>query len=42
MSGAPPISSDVSSTFIKGIAKMENRLIILLDIDKTIGEGVHA
>ncbi len=37
----PPMSSDVSSTFIKGIAKMENRLIILLDIDKLIGEEVH-
>jgi purine-binding chemotaxis protein CheW len=38
---APPMSSDVSGTFIKGIAKMENRLIILLDIDKSIGQEVH-
>lgn len=33
----PPMSSDLSSSFIKGIAKMEDRLIILIDIDKLIG-----
>ncbi len=38
---APPMTSDMSSMFIKGIAKLENRLIILTDIDKLIGEAVQ-
>ena len=38
---APPMSSDVNSKFIKGIAKLEERLIILIDIDRLIGEGVQ-
>ncbi len=38
---APPMSSDLNSAFIKGIAKMENRLIILIDIDRLIGEQVE-
>lgn len=33
----PPMSSDVSSNYIKGIAKLEERLIVLLDIDRLIG-----
>ncbi len=37
----PPMSSDMSSKFIKGIAKMEDRLIILIDIDKLIGSAVQ-
>lgn len=35
---APTMSSDLSSKFIKGIAKMDDRLIILLDIDKLLCE----
>jgi purine-binding chemotaxis protein CheW len=38
---APPMSSDLNTAFIKGIAKLEDRLIILLDIDKLIGEAVQ-
>ena len=34
----PPMSSDISSNFIKGVAKLENRLIILIDIDELLGE----
>ncbi len=37
----PPMSSDLSSMYIKGIAKLENRLIILIDIDKLMGETVQ-
>lgn len=37
----PPMSADFSNTFIKGIAKMQDRLIILIDIDKLIGGAVH-
>jgi len=33
----PPMASGMSSMFIKGIAKLENRLIILIDIDKFLG-----
>jgi purine-binding chemotaxis protein CheW len=38
---APPMSSNISSQFIKGIAKLENRLIILIDLDKLLGEAVE-
>jgi purine-binding chemotaxis protein CheW len=38
---APPMSSDLSNNFIKGIAKMEDRLIILIDIDKMLGDTVQ-
>jgi len=34
----PPMASSMSSMFIKGIAKLENRLIILIDIDKFMGQ----
>ena len=37
----PPMSSDISSNFIKGVAKLEDRLIILIDIDKLLGEAVE-
>ncbi len=37
----PPMSSDMNSKFIKGIAKLENRLIILIDIDELLGESVE-
>ena len=33
----PPMSSDHNSKFIRGIAKLDSRLIILLDIDNLIG-----
>jgi len=34
----PPMASNISSEFIKGIAKLEDRLIILLDMDKLLGK----
>lgn len=34
----PPMASSTSSIFIKGIAKLDNRLIILIDIDKFMGQ----
>ncbi len=34
----PPMTYSVSSEFIWGIAKLEDRLIILLDMDKFIGK----
>jgi len=37
---APPMSSEENSQFIRGIAKLDNRLIILLDIDRLISEDV--
>jgi purine-binding chemotaxis protein CheW len=37
----PPMSSDISSNFIKGVAKLEDRLIILIDIDMLLGEAVE-
>ncbi len=36
---APPIASDISRTFVKGIAKLQNRLIVLIDIDRIAGEA---
>jgi|Deesub1362A_J573_1020465.scaffolds.fasta_scaffold00398_39 purine-binding chemotaxis protein CheW len=32
----PPIASDISTEFIKGIAKLDDRLIILIDMDRLI------
>ena len=34
----PPVSSNVSTEFISGIAKLEDGLVILLDIDRLLGE----
>ncbi|KPK35454.1 MAG: chemotaxis protein CheW [Nitrospira bacterium SG8_35_1] len=38
---APPLSESMASKFIQGIAKLENRLLILIDSDKLIGETVQ-
>ncbi|BCB95354.1 chemotaxis protein CheW [Dissulfurispira thermophila] len=35
----PPMASDISTEFIKGIAKLEDRLIILLDMDRLLGKA---
>ncbi|MBF0316564.1 MAG: chemotaxis protein CheW [Nitrospirae bacterium] len=35
----PPMATDISTEFINGIAKLADRLIILLDIDKLIEQG---
>lgn len=34
----PPMSSDANSKFIKGLAKLDDRLIILINIDNLIDE----
>ena len=34
--GLPPMVSTVNSAFLKGIARMENRLIILLELGKVL------
>lgn len=38
----PPMASSVSAEFINGIAKLEHRLIILIDIDKLLGKTEKA
>lgn len=35
----PPMASNISTEFIKGIAKLEDRLIILLDMDRLLGKA---
>jgi purine-binding chemotaxis protein CheW len=35
----PPMASNISTEFIKGIAKLEDRLIILLDMDRLLGRA---
>jgi purine-binding chemotaxis protein CheW len=35
----PPMAFEISTKFITGIAKLENRLIILLDMDRLIGKS---
>lgn len=35
----PPMASNISAEFIKGIAKLEDRLIILLDMDRLLGKA---
>src|SRR5208283_5160918 len=35
----PPMASNISAEFIKGIAKVDERLIILLDMDRLLGKS---
>ncbi len=35
---APPMSAELQSQFINGIAKLKNRLIILIDLDNLLGD----
>lgn len=35
----PPMAASMSGAFIKGIAKLENRLIILVNSDKLMGQA---
>ena len=35
----PPMASDINTEFITGIAKLEDRLIILLDVDRLMGKS---
>lgn len=37
----PPVSSNVSSKFISGIAKLDEGLVILLDMDQLLDQGEH-
>ncbi len=37
----PPITGGTGSEYIMGIGKLEDRLIILLDIDKLLSEGIQ-
>lgn len=37
----PPITGGMGSEYIMGIGKLEDRLIILLDIDKLLNEGMN-
>lgn len=37
----PPITGGIGSEYIMGIGKLEDRLIILLDIDRLLSEGIH-
>jgi purine-binding chemotaxis protein CheW len=39
---APPMASSISAEFLKGIAKLEDRLIILLDMDRLLGKPEDA
>ncbi|MGD0883877.1 MAG: chemotaxis protein CheW [Thermodesulfovibrionales bacterium] len=39
----PPMTGGDGSEFIRGVGKLEDRLLILLDIDKLLGhDGLHA
>lgn len=37
----PPITSEMNSKYIKGIAKLANKLIILIDIDNLMEKAIH-
>ena len=39
MEPAPEIASSISREFIKGIAKLDERLVILIDIDRLMEES---
>lgn len=38
----PPMASNISTEYIKGIAKLDDRLIILLDMDMLVGRAEEA
>jgi purine-binding chemotaxis protein CheW len=38
LESTPPMSADIDTEFINGITKLQDRLIILLDIDKIVGK----
>jgi purine-binding chemotaxis protein CheW len=38
---APAIATTVDSSFIVGIAKIDQRLVILLDLDRVLSSGEH-
>ncbi len=38
---APAVASDTISQYIKGLAKLENRLVILVEIDHLVEEAVQ-
>ncbi len=38
---APAVASDTISQFIKGLAKLDNRLVILVEIDNLVEEAVQ-
>jgi purine-binding chemotaxis protein CheW len=37
----PPVSSEVSADFIQGIAKLDQGLVIILDMDRLLGREEH-
>lgn len=37
---APDFGSNIKTDFVKGLATVENRMVILLDIDRLVGEGL--
>ena len=41
MEAAPAVASDTISQYIKGLAKLENRLVILVEIDNLVEEAVQ-
>ena len=41
MEAAPAVASETISQYIKGLAKLENRLVILVEIDNLVEEAVQ-
>jgi purine-binding chemotaxis protein CheW len=37
---APDFGSGIKTDFVKGLATVENRMVILLDIDRLVSEGL--
>ncbi len=42
ISDAPPMATSINSMFISGVGKLENRLLIILDVEQILSDKEHA
>lgn len=42
VSAAPPLATTINSSFIRGVGKLNDRLLIILDVERILTEDEHA
>jgi purine-binding chemotaxis protein CheW len=42
ISAAPPLATTINSSFIQGVGKLDDRLLIILDVERILTEDEHA
>lgn len=42
ISAAPPLATTINSSFIQGVGKLNDRLLIILDVERILTEDEHA